>query len=76
MLIAAALALVEAGPGALSLDAARGRERSGTGWTLAALVTGALGAFGARAASSAAPQAATEPAAMEPEPAETTQEPA
>ena len=55
VLIAAVLALVDAGPGALSLDAARGRVRSGSGWTLAALITGALGAFGARAASSAAP---------------------
>jgi putative oxidoreductase len=64
VLIAAVLALVDAGPGALSLDAARGRVRSGSGWTLAALVTGALGAFGARAASSAAPPP---PAAAEPE---------
>ncbi|HXN38755.1 MAG TPA: DoxX family protein [Solirubrobacteraceae bacterium] len=47
VLIAAALALAEVGPGPLSLDAARGRERSGTGWALAALVTGVLGAVGA-----------------------------
>jgi putative oxidoreductase len=47
VLIAAVLALAEVGPGPLSLDAARGRERSGTGWALAALVTGALGAVGA-----------------------------
>jgi putative oxidoreductase len=47
VLIAAVLTLVEVGPGPLSLDGARGRERSGTGWTLAALVTGALGAVGA-----------------------------
>jgi putative oxidoreductase len=55
VLIAAALALVEAGPGDLSLDAARGRERSGSGWTLAALATGAIGAIGAHVAAAAAP---------------------
>jgi putative oxidoreductase len=47
VLIAAVLALAEVGPGPLSLDAARGRERSGTGWALAALATGVLGAVGA-----------------------------
>jgi putative oxidoreductase len=47
VLIAAALTLVEVGPGPLSLDAVRGRERLGTGWTLAALATGVLGAVGA-----------------------------
>jgi putative oxidoreductase len=55
VLIAAVLMLVEAGPGGLSLDAARGRERSGSGWTLAALATGALGALGAHVAAAAAP---------------------
>jgi putative oxidoreductase len=55
VLIAAALALVEVGPGGLSLDAALGRERAGSGWTLAALATGALGAVGARLAAGAAP---------------------
>ncbi|HYB24278.1 MAG TPA: DoxX family protein [Solirubrobacteraceae bacterium] len=60
VLIAAALALVEVGPGALSLDAARGRERAGTGWMLASLVTGVLGALGARMTRAAAP--ATPPA--------------
>lgn len=55
VLIAAALLLVEAGPGGLSLDAARGRERSGSGWALAALVTGALGALAAHMAAAAAP---------------------
>src|SRR5271163_3662056 len=34
VLIAAALALAEVGPGALSLDHALGRERAGTGWML------------------------------------------
>jgi putative oxidoreductase len=55
VLIAAALALAEVGPGALSLDAARGRERSGSGWALAALATGALGAIGSYAAAAAQP---------------------
>jgi putative oxidoreductase len=50
VLIAAALALVEVGPGGLSLDAALGRERSGSGWALAALLTGAVGALGAHLA--------------------------
>jgi putative oxidoreductase len=41
MIIAAVALITEAGPGAVSLDAARGRERSGAGWALAALVAGA-----------------------------------
>jgi putative oxidoreductase len=40
-LIAAVALITEVGPGALSLDAARGSERSGTGWALAALIAGA-----------------------------------
>jgi putative oxidoreductase len=48
VLIAAALALVEAGPGALALDGLRGGERSGPRWMLAAAAAGALGAFGVR----------------------------
>lgn len=55
VLIAAALALAEVGPGPLSLDAARGRERSGSHWALAALVTGALGALGSYAIAAAQP---------------------
>ncbi|MGA2454764.1 MAG: DoxX family protein [Solirubrobacteraceae bacterium] len=55
VLIAAALLLVEAGPGGLSLDAVRGRERSGSRWALAALLTGALGALVAHVAAAAAP---------------------
>jgi putative oxidoreductase len=47
VLIAAVLALAELGPGPLSLDAARGHERSGTTWALAAAGAGALGALGA-----------------------------
>lgn len=55
VLIAAALALVEVGPGALSLDGALERERSGSGWALAALGAGALGAVGAHAFAAAQP---------------------
>ena len=47
VLIAAALAIAEVGPGPISLDAARGKEREGSGWALAALLAGALGAAGA-----------------------------
>ena len=43
LLAAAALALTETGPGAPSLDSALGVERSGAGWTLAALGAGAAG---------------------------------
>jgi putative oxidoreductase len=46
VMIAAALALAEDGPGRPSLDAALGIERKGTGWALAAAAGGALGAFG------------------------------
>ena len=55
VLIAAALVLAEAGPGGLSLDAALGRERSGSGWAVAALLAGALGAAGAKALGGAQP---------------------
>jgi putative oxidoreductase len=41
VLILGVLALVEAGPGCLSLDAARGSVRSGPLWALAALAAGA-----------------------------------
>jgi putative oxidoreductase len=54
VLIAAALILVEVGPGEHSLDAKLGRERSGTGWTIAALLGGVLGALGAHLAAAAA----------------------
>lgn len=43
VLIAAVTAIVEAGPGMVSLDAARGRVRSGPGWALAALAAGVIG---------------------------------
>jgi len=41
VLIASLFALVESGPGAVSLDAARGRVRNGFGWAFAALAAGA-----------------------------------
>jgi putative oxidoreductase len=61
VLIAAALALAEVGPGPLSLDAARGRERSGSHWMLAALAAGALGALGSYAIAQAQPAPAEAP---------------
>ncbi len=56
VLIAAVLALAEAGPGGLSLDAARGKERSGSHWAVAALLTGAAGSIGAYLAAAAQPE--------------------
>ena len=56
-LIASLLALVEAGPGALSVD---GERSQGPGWALAALLGGIAGAAGAHAY--AAMQAEPEPA--------------
>jgi putative oxidoreductase len=69
VLIAAALALAEVGPGELSLDHAMGNERSGPGWALAAAAIGVAGAVGAHqlaaahpAPSETAPSDATAPA--------------
>jgi putative oxidoreductase len=59
VMIAAVLTIVEVGPGALSLDDVRGRERSGSGWALAALAAGALGAVGAHLAAAGQPAADT-----------------
>ena len=47
VLIAAAAALAEVGPGPVSLDALLGHERKGFGWGLAALTAGAAGAAAA-----------------------------
>lgn len=41
VLIASLFTLVESGPGAVSMDAARGRVRSGFGWAFGALAAGA-----------------------------------
>jgi putative oxidoreductase len=64
VLIAAVLALTEAGPGEPSLDAALGTEVSGPGWAVVAFLTGVLGAVGAHIAAQAQPDppAATQPA--------------
>jgi putative oxidoreductase len=43
VMLATVFALVEAGPGPLSLDRLLGRERSGSGWAVAQLVAGAAG---------------------------------
>jgi putative oxidoreductase len=71
VLIAAAIALVEVGPGALSLDGALGRERTGAAWALSSLATGALGALGSYALAEAQPAPAPpETPAEQAEPAE------
>jgi putative oxidoreductase len=58
VLIAAALALAETGPGPLSVD----RDRfAGPGWALAALLGGIAGAAGAHAYSAMQPPAQPEP---------------
>jgi putative oxidoreductase len=46
VLIAAVMAIVEAGPGALSVDCLVGSDRSGPGWAIASLAFGGAGAFG------------------------------
>jgi putative oxidoreductase len=61
---AAAVALAESGPGALSLDALRGKERSGAGWGLFSLALGAAGAAGAHFLAES--RATSEPSASEP----------
>jgi putative oxidoreductase len=55
VLIAAVLALAEVGPGNLSLDHLLGQDRSGPGWTLAALALGIAGAVGAHVAAESYP---------------------
>jgi putative oxidoreductase len=61
VLIAAAASLAESGPGALSLDALRGKEKSGALWGVFALAAGAAGAAGAHflAESRATPEVAS-----------------
>ena len=68
VLIGAALALAETGPGSPSVDSALGIEKSGTKWALLALALGLIGAEGAHIAAETAPAADEEPAvAGEPE---------
>jgi putative oxidoreductase len=57
VLIAAAAALAETGPGSPSIDSASGSEMYGPKWAALALLLGALGAAGAHAAAEAAPAA-------------------
>jgi putative oxidoreductase len=45
VLVATLFGLVESGPGPLSLDAARGKERRGLGWALLALAAAAAGSY-------------------------------
>lgn len=45
VLIATLFALAESGPGPLSLDAARGKERAGLGWAVLALGAAAAGSY-------------------------------
>jgi putative oxidoreductase len=47
VLAAAAISLAESGPGSLSLDALRGKEKSGAKWGVFSLVLGAAGAAAA-----------------------------
>jgi putative oxidoreductase len=47
VLIAAAASLAESGPGGLSLDSLRGKEKSGAMWGVFSLVAGTAGAAGA-----------------------------
>jgi putative oxidoreductase len=63
---AAAMALAEAGPGPLSLDAALDIERCGTAWALAALAAGVGGSYlvmsvGEQVAATAEPQPQPQP---------------
>jgi putative oxidoreductase len=66
VLIAAAAALAETGPGAPSVDDARGSTMYGPKWAALALVLGALGAAGANAVADSPP--ASEPEASAPAP--------
>ncbi len=80
VLAAAALSLAESGPGSISLDALRGKEREGARWGLLSLALGTAGAAGAHllAQSRATPEpaATAEPVAAptEPQPAASADE--
>jgi len=67
VLILSLLTLVEAGPGPVSVDALKGKERQGTLW---ALISATLGGAGAVAAHFAAAKFAPAPPAESPAPAE------
>ena len=77
VLIAALVLLVDGGPGPLSVDAALGREETGSGWALGALAAGAAGsalamAAGQKLAERESAAATPEPVVAEPE---TTEQP-
>lgn len=63
VMAAAAVAIAEAGPGPVSLDALRGQEKVGARWGLFALVAGAAGAAGAHVLT----ESRTTPAVVVPE---------
>jgi putative oxidoreductase len=65
VLIAAVLALAEAGPGDLSLDYVLGIERTGPIWAILAAAMGAVGAIGAHQAAAAYPAPPAPPAAAD-----------
>ena len=62
VLIAAALAIVDVGPGNLSLDHLLDNERTGPKWTLVALALGVAGAAGAHFAAESYPAPVEAPA--------------
>ncbi len=68
VLMAAALALAETGPGSPSIDEARGSNMHGPKWAALALLLGALGAAGAHFAAEGAPAAPQYPAQTDPSP--------
>ena len=67
VLIAAALALAETGPGSPSVDTAVDSSMYGPGWAVIALLLGVLGAAGAHAVAEAAPAPEPEQSAPTPE---------
>ncbi len=76
ILIAAALALAEAGPGEWSLDSALGMDMYGPGWALAALASGAAGAAGAHLYAESQAEPAPVPQPQPPTPEAATEQPA
>jgi putative oxidoreductase len=69
VLVLAVLALVEAGPGPVSLDAIKGKERQGTLWALASALLGAAGSAAAHFAAAAIGPPADTPADTPADPA-------
>jgi putative oxidoreductase len=69
VLIAAVLAVVETGPGDLSVDAVLGTEKSGPEWALASLAAAVIGAVGAHLAAESHAPAAESPAPPPSDPA-------